>query len=114
MANVEKLHVVSKDIAEKVKHVYFAKQKGLGRNDVRKVYFNNTLIWQSGYPFVFLKDENELQEFLKTNPSEDTMIFVNFSKENFTGTYNKTEDAKLDGPEEIGEMVVEEKTTEGD
>lgn len=113
MANVDKLNVVPKDIAEKARRVYFAKAKGLPRNDVRKVYFNNVLIWQSGYPFVFLR-EDQLEEYLASNPSEDTMIFVNFTDDMFVGTYNKTEDAEIDKPEDIGEMVVEEKTSEGD
>lgn len=111
MANIDKLNVVSKDITAKARRVYFAKATGLPRNDVRKVYFNNVLIWQSGYPFVFLR-EDQLEEYLTNNPSEDTMIFVNFTDDMFVGTYNKTKDAEIDKPEEIGEMVVE--TTEGD
>lgn len=114
MANVDKLNIVSSDIAEKAKRVYWAKAFGQSKNEVRKVYFNNCLIWQSGYPFVFLRAE-ELENYLKEyNPSEDTMIFINFSDNLFTGTYNKTQDAEKDKPEEVGEMVVEDKTTEGE
>jgi hypothetical protein len=92
------------------KKVFISNDKdNLILNSVKKVYYNNILIWQNSNPFIFVEDINQIDT---STLESDTLIFVGFAPNNFEGTYDVMENEQ-DKPTQEGQMVVKN-TTEGD
>ena len=92
------------------KKVFISNDKtNLRLNSIKKIYYNNILIWQNSNPFIFVEDINTID--LSTLDS-DTLIFEGFSPNEIQGTYDIME-SEQDKPTQQGQMVVKN-TTEGD
>lgn len=118
MANVNKLFVNTKPFegephkGQNAKKVYFTNDKNNPTQKTpRKVYFNDILVWQSGYNFFFV---NSLDEIDLSKLDSNTLIFTNFNNnQKITGVYNLVENLETEKPEKIGEMIAI-KVAEGD
>lgn len=109
MAKVNNLHVVASS-TENPRKAYFSTNKNiLKMSTIKKIYFNDILIWQNSNPFIFVEDINQLD--IKSLDA-DTIIFTGFNKTKIEGTYDIMETPQ-DKPTERGQMVVIQ-TTEDD
>lgn len=105
MAKVNNLFVKT----DSPKKVFISNNKtNLKLNTIKKVYYNNNLIWQNSNPFIFVKDSSQL-DF--STLDSDTLVFVGFAPNTIEGTYDIMENEQ-DKPTQEGQMVVQ--TTEGD
>lgn len=72
---------------------------------LKEFYFNDVLTWKNANPFVFVA---ELANVDLSKFGADTIIFENFSKNEFVGSYNLVEDADAEKPNLVqGQMIVE-------
>lgn len=91
----------------------------VNKKEVKKIYFNNKvlkefyynipLIWKNANPILFIKSIKSLS---LSTLAADTIIFENFSDNEFLSSYISTNNIEIDKPTEVGQIVVE--TTEGD
>ena len=109
MAKVNNLHIVTSSTESPKKTFFTTDRKNLRMSTIKKIYFNDVLIWQNSNPFLFVTDMSQIDT---KQLESDTLIFVGFNKDRFEGTYDIMENEQ-DIPKEKGQMVVEN-TTEGD
>ena len=109
MPKIENLHVVQQKIDDKPKTITWTNVLTKKETNVRKLYFNNNLIWQNSNIFIATPNLSDLD---LSELEEDTIILVGFSPKYITGEYLKIEaDESLDTVTgEQGQVVVKDTT----
>lgn len=112
MAKVDNLNIVDNNLISKVKKAYFTNPITKKETTIRRIYFNDILVWQNSNTYVVIP---RIEDLDLSSLETDTIILTNFDKtKTFSGEYTK-----VDSHDELesftgqqGQIVVEDTTEE--